>query len=546
MKMKYLVLGTACLALCASTAWAKPTVKDRSIVGHWKFDDSSDYGKDTSGYGGTSFFFTSGQIDGSASGSGAKWTDITDTGYVKIAKKSSYSAYSASATLGSGNTIASSGYQTMAAWFRADCDSITEAGDQIQKNVIKHINDHGWHFGAMRYHYNASYNSSTYWMITTDPASWSGDATSTTRNEVSSNSKPKFPLNVNGSEVTLGGSIGTSSYNKYYRGDIDEAIVINRMLCKTELTRMYQTGEAYIYSSGTPSFDGISGWSFTIDGTDKKCDTLKTWVPGAIKQTTYLIDGQKTMTYGSGVAAYFGQSADNKVALAVGRAEVLKNRLTGADLINGNNLKGAISITTANTALSFWDLRLNAGSITANANNQSVTADMLDVEGEPFNVSVPANCEFTFNAGGKVTGDGILAKTGDGKLILNDYVKGADRVGFVDAPKVRLAEGSIKTPRLDGYTGGTVLVSTGSTVAFTGDDVLPPEGKKMQIAFDGAKPTAKTAVMTVPNGVTAAMIEDVTAYDGGKVGVVTVENGMVFVEPGFPEDMGAVPVLMVE
>ena len=302
--------------------------------------------------------------------------------------------------------------------------------------------------------------------------------------------------------------------------------------------------KAFAQAGNIVSFDGISGWSFTIDGTDKKCDTLKTWVPGVIKQTTYLIDGQKTMTYGSGAAAYFGQSADNKVALAVGRAEVLKNRLTGTDLVSGDNLKGAIAITTANTALSFWDLRLNKGQITANANNQSVTADMLDVEGEPFNVSVPANCVFTFNAGGKVTGDGILAKTGDGKLILNDYVKGADRAGFVDAPKIRLAAGSIKTPRLDGYTGGTVLVAKGSTVAFTGADALPTAENKMKIAFDGEKPTAKTAVMTVPAGVTAAMVQDVTQYDGGKVGDVTVENGVVYVEPGYPEDKGAKPMLI--
>ena len=52
--------------------------------------------------------------------------------------------------------------------------------------------------------------------------------------------------------------------------------------------------------------------------------------------------------------------------------------------------------------------------------------------------------------------------------------------------------------------------------------------------------------MTVPTGVTAAMIQDATTYDAGKVGVVTVENGTVYVEPTYVEDLGSVPVLMAE
>lgn len=539
MKMKYLVLGASCLALGASTAWAVPTIKDRSIVGHWKFDDPSDYGKDTSGYGGTSFSFTSGQIDGSASGSGAKWSDVTDTGYVTIAKKST-GAYSASAQLGSGNTISSSGYQTMAAWFRSGCSIGRTTGDKGVDQVISHIDDHAWHFGAMRRHYKAAPYSSTRWLITTDPSTWgTKEDDGTYLSEASSGGdwsegKPSFPVTVSSTSVTLGGKIGTSVTANFY-GDIDEAMVINRMLCKNELTRLYQTGEAYIYSSGTPTFDNYTGWSFTLAGVDDKCATLKTWVPGVIKQTTYLIDCQKTMTYGSGAAAYFGQSADNKVALAVGRAEVLKNRLTGADLINGNNLKGTISITAENTALSFWDLRLNAGSITANANNQSVTADMLDVEGEPFNVSVPANCEFAFNAGGKVTGDGILAKTGPGKLILNNFVKGADRAGFVDAPKFRMTEGSVKTAVLNGYTGGTVLIGGTPTTIASGDTI----SKAVAFKFETAPTAVGSYQAFALDGVSLAennFSDTTTGYPSDLLHSVRVADNKVYVDLETPPD----------
>ena len=555
MKMKYLVPCALCLVLGASTAWAVPTVKDRSIVGHWKFDDPKDYGKDTSGYGGTSFSFTSGQMSGNASGSGAEWTGASGTGYLTIAKKSS-GAYSASTTLGGENSInGTSGYQTVAAWFRADCSVSIPFyinPEQIVKNVIDDINDHVWHFGAMRYHKNAAPNSTTSWMVTTDPADWSGDASSTTRNEASENNKCKFPVVVSGSTVSIGGNIGPSTASTGFYGDIDEAMVINRMLCKNELTRLYRTGEAYIWSSGTPSFDKIDGWSITMDGTTTKegtsIATLLTWVPGVIKQTTYLIDNDKTMTYGSGAAAYFGQSADNKVALAVGRAEVLKNRLTGADMISGDNLKGGISITSANTALSFWDLRLNKGQITANANNQSVTADMLDVEGEPFNMSVPANCEFTFNAGGKVTGDGVLAKTGDGTLILNNYAKGADRSGFVDAPKVRLTAGFIKTPKLDGYTGGTVIVD-GDAVTFTGADTL---SGTIQVRYDGTIAAAEATypVLNAPTLTSASQVKVTATYPEKYEGVPKLENGVVSlvvtkkVAPIPDEDKGAKPVLL--
>ena len=284
MKMKHLVLGTLCLVLDVGTAWAVPTIKDRSIVGHWKFDDPSDYGKDYSGYQGTSLSLGSG-ITGNSSNSGAVWTDANGSGYLTFG-----SGKTMSGTLGSGNSVGASTYQTCAAWFRASCTLGRTSGDKQIDTVVGHIDDHSWHFGAGRYHLNAAPNSSTKWLITTDPKSWDKN---TYCSEASTSYNIYFPVSISGTTVTFGGSIGAktgifTTLKTNFAGDIDEAMVINRMLCKDELTRLYQTGEAYIYSSGTPTFDNYTGWSFTISGVDDKCSTLKTWVPGVIKQTTYL------------------------------------------------------------------------------------------------------------------------------------------------------------------------------------------------------------------------------------------------------------------
>ena len=542
MKMKYLVLGASRVGLrlllaqsvlSASTAWAKPKILDRSVVGYWKFESGSAL-KDSSGYGSDLNSPPSGVT---TSGSGGFFSEA---GYLSTPNGATFTATLGKDDNGVSPSINLNSYHTIALWCRtASGVSMPSSSEAGSKAFAALLNDHDWHFVAKRYQGTATEAKNAYaFYCDTQTIDWGN----TSRAEVSGNTV-YFPFSISGSSITIGGDLGAYIFlvgkkTITFKGDMSYIVAVNRMMTKGELTRLGATGETYIYPVGNVSFAAKTGWSTTsVDN-----PTFDGY-PGAFPGAAYIVDQDKTLTGADG--GTFGGSTDKKVSLTLGRLGALKNLKTGAVVIEAAKAPGKFEHgTTASAGITFYDLRLNDGIITPKANNQSLTTTLLDVDApsaKPFSVAVGDGHTYTFNAGGQVTGSGVLAKTGSGKLVLNNFTAA---VG--ESPKVRLAEGLIKTPRLDGYTGGTVLVSTGSTVAFTGDDVLPPEGKKMQIAFDGAKPTAKTAVMTVPDGVTATMIKDVTAYDGGKVGNVTVENGMVFVEPGFPEDMGAVPVLMVE
>jgi len=327
---------------------------------------------------------------------------------------------------------------------------------------------------------------------------------------------------VSGTTVKIGGYIGTTSYP--YEGMLDDVIVVNRMMAKPELTRCFLTGETYVYAMGNPAFAAATSWS-SNEGTIN-------FKPGDIPGQAYIIDGGRTMSQNA--TATFGGDGFTG-SLTLGRVEPLMNRVTSPNTVLVAASAGNFIHQTANTTVTFADLRLRKGTLSSTADGQTLAVAQLTVSApaaEPFGLDVASG---TYSlAVAKTAGSGVLAKTGAGLLSVGSWT---------DSAKLRLAEGSVRTPRLDGYTGGTVLVSTGSTVAFTGDDVL---SGTMKIAFDGAKPTEKTAVMTVPDGVTASMIQDTTTYDGGQVGIVTVQNGTVFVEPGYPEDQGDVPVLMAE
>ena len=536
MKMKYLVLGASRVGLrlllaqsvlCASTVWAKPKILDGSVVGHWTFDDGSAYGRDTSGYEAAPFAFAADKMEGLP---GTDASNFDNTGFLHVKKAGS----TVTCSLGGGQSLNANTYYTFAARFKATGDTISEPSDDDQKELVRTLNDRSgaWHFGVKRYQKDAALNSSMKWMIATDPVAngfWDNKprAEIGTKDGFLQAGEPLFPVAASGSTVTLGGKVGLSASYKSFEGYMDDVVVINRMLSKIEITRLCQTGETYIYPYGNPSFASYSGWSTDYCVTDVN----KTWNPGVLIGAAYIMDGGKTLTQNA--TATFGGDVSKKISLTLGRLAPLKNVLTGETLVS--NTQGNFS-QGAGTVITFYDLRLNDGTYTAGG--ASLTTTLLDVDApasKPFTLAAAG--AFMLNVSEDTTGSGVLKKTGVGKITVSKWTGTA---------KLRLAEGSIKTPRLDGYTGGMVLVSKGSTVAFTGDDVLPTAANKMKIAFDGEKPTAKTAVMTVPAGVTAAMVQDVTQYDGGKVGDVTVENGVVYVEPGYPEDKGANPVLIWE
>lgn len=530
-------LGIALLGL------AEPAIKDGSVVGYWKFNEVSDPGKDSSGYLGQSIILPSGMeaVPAATGDNGG----FDGSGYLNI----STAGATASVELGGGNRIAKAtsggtfnktttyAPHTIVARFKADC-SLTSAGDAGTKAVIAAINDKTrWHFAAMRYQKGLTPSSSA-WMIVTDPEAnefWSDG----NRAEVAGDDRPEFPVLVDDTTVRLGGKIGTSRYSASYKGFLDEAMVINRMMTKEEITRLCQTGETYIYVIPDSDdyayrnllFAGYYGWSTRVEYTADYAGKI----PGAFPGAAYMLDNDmRMMAMESGT---FGGDLSKKVSLTIGRTAPLKNMLTGEVIVSKTSGKFAQHPDAQSVA--FYDLRLNDGIIEALADGQALSSEHLDVgasESNPFVIAVPQDVTYTLNVTDATTGSGFLAKTGKGTLVVPNYRGTA---------KLRLVEGSVKTSRLDGYAGGTVLVSKGSVMAFTGSDELPTAQNKLKFAFEGDVPTAKTAVMTLPSGVTAAMVQDLTNY-GGQTVLASVENGTLFVTPIAAEDLGAVPVLMVE
>jgi len=498
---------------------AEPAIKDGSVIGYWKFDGTTDAARkaDSSGYGNT--------MNALASGASTSATGGTAGGCLTLTSGKTTTAPINTSGTPAFNATATYPYYTFATRFKSGGKIISSIF--VDSEVKAVVNDTAnWHFAAQRYHSNLTGSSYSYMAVLdprwNDSLTWiKADGSTDTKRplELASN-ESAFIISATQQAVTFGGSL---SGNAWY-GSLDEAMVVNRLLSKREMTRLNFTGETYVYChSGNPNFAAATGWS--------SCEGSYVPVPGAMPGAPYIVDNGKTMTQNA--TATFGGTVDKKVSLTLGR-------LAALTYPEGTETKTVTTVgnftQSANTAITFYDLRLNDGTITAGGT--SLTTTLLDVEApasKPF-VLAAAN-DFALNVGAATTGAGVLAKTGAGKLTVNAWTGTA---------KLRLAEGSIKTPRFNGYAGGTVLVSVGSTVAFAGDDALPTTANKMKILFDGTKPTAKTAVMTVPAGVTAAMIQDATAYANGQVGIVTVEDGTVYVEPVYPEDLGSVPVLMVE
>ena len=512
------MFAAACLVV--GMALGEPAIRDRSVVGYWKFDGDTDEQRksDLSGQGGVLTGFASGVSISSTGGNEGGCLSIMTAGNA------------ATATLGV--SLPTGSHPTFAVWAKRhpDMNELPTSGYGVDNNIAMfagNFNDKDhWHMLAECYEDKMWGGSSGVYADVCDPENLNVSPKPETVDSSSA-----FPMSVSGSKFTIGGKLkGSSSYK--FKGWFDDVMVINRFMTRCELTRLYKTHETYVYPTGDIEFGTHIGWSIRSDL--KAGSAAAGWKPGDIYGAAYVVDQGKTLMSAADENATFGADVANEISLTLGR---LSSTVV-------TTLDGGFRHHASNRSTTFFDLRLNDGAITASADGQSLSTALLDVEAtaeKPFAIAVGSGLAYTFNAGGKVTGSGVVAKTGAGKLTLDNF-----KAASGENPRFRMADGQLKAARFDGYTGGTVLVTTDATVAFTGEDVLPTAENKMRIAFDGAKPTAKTAVMTVPTGVTAAMIQDATTYDAGKVGIVTVENGTVYVEPTYVEDLGPVPVLMAE
>lgn len=415
MKMKYLVLGVSCLALCASTAWAKPKILDGSLVGWWRFDNPSNYKEDSSGYGSSiNSDISNGTLSSSGGYSGGK---------INLAKSKKFTATLADAAPAIPGT--SLPYYTMAARFKSG-GSIGGSGD-----VGSVLNDtKSWHFGAIRYQNSktstgpntggkdpyAIFLDPQYNVFGTYERVSSGDL------EITS-STPGFILSYSDKTVTIGGSIkvGWSSVSWY--GDIDEVMAFSRMLTKGELTRLRFTGESYVFSnSEAPAFASSANWSCNEGSVH--------FAPGDAYGAPYIVEDGQTMSQGG--TATFGGDVAKHVSLTLGRpAEVtyMEGSVSVTKGINGN-----FDHSSAGT-LTFYDLRLVNGKFTGVAGGVLNTA-LLDIDtpsGSMFEINVPSGV-YTITSANAVTGDGTLKKTGAGTL---------DLTGLTGAAKVVVTEGKV-------------------------------------------------------------------------------------------------------
>ena len=531
MKMKHLVLGTLCLTLCASTAWARPKILDGSVIGRWNFDNASSL-VDDSGYGGSAIKLGS-YTTHSTSGGYQRPDSTAQSGYVTVQSKKTFTAY-----LGDDApscNMKNSPYYTFASRFRSTDSSLVPSSTVRSKPEFAIFNDtENWHFFAYRYH-NDTTGSSYKEVLVCDPKYndnhvWNlADGTEDkTRNlEMTASyswSSLTIPLSISGKTVTIGGSFPSSIG---LVGGLDECVIVNRRMTKAELTRFYQTGDTYIYhkttNTGAPSFAAAGGWS-SGEGS---------WnpAPGDLPGAAYLVDNNKTMTQTSGT---FGGSLDKKISLTIGR----KTAATIAYLDKSISVAAPGMLTTSG-ALVFYDLRLCNGAV--NASGASLTTTLFDVDtpdDTPFNFNVTSS-DYALNVTEDTTGSGVLAKTGAGKLTVGKWTGTA---------KLRLAEGSIKTPRLDGYTGGTVIVD-GDAVTFTGEDTL---SGTIQVRYDGTIAAAEATypVLNAPTLTSASQVAISATIPEKYEGTPKLENGVVSlvvtkkVAPIPDEDKGAKPVLL--
>ena len=176
----------------------------------------------------------------------------------------------------------------------------------------------------------------------------------------------------------------------------------------------------------------------------------------------------------------------------------------------------------------------------ADAGQKSLTTTLLDVDApasKPFTLAAAG--DFMLNVSEDTTGSGVLKKTGVGKITVSKWTGTA---------KLRLAEGSIKTPRLDGYTGGTVIVD-GDAVTFTGADTL---SGTIQVQYNGTIAAAEATypVLNAPTLTSASQVAISAAIPEKYEGAAKLENGVVSlvvtkkVAPLPDEDKGTKPVLL--
>lgn len=426
-------------------------IQDRTVVGRWTFDGTaSEQLKDSSGYGSDiTTVLPSGMSILNAGDSG--YDGFDGSGYLEITSAGA----TLTATLKNGEDVKadSTHRYTVAARFKATCGNISKiSGFNYKKEnaFIDKVNDHShWHDVVMRYQSGSGSYGSTAWRALCDPVDMSGDSYP----EVGNDTQPLVPIVVGngGKSVQIGGQIGMprDGYCQDFTGSLEEVLVVNRMLTLGEITRLYLTGETYIYpdldylkkqGNNQVPFEGYGGWSCSENNYKP--------VPGDVLGAAYILDNGAYLNAPKSNAV-FGKSLGNKVSVTLGR------NVAPYDVVNRTYLDGTLTGTINQQegfSCSFYDLRLVRGSYTSyeggdTSVGQRLHAEHLTVEGlrktSSEGVEGEGHMMFSINrsAGLKVTGsargDGCAMKAGAGLLDLSEMT------GVI---RILLQSGPLKLP----------------------------------------------------------------------------------------------------
>lgn len=545
------------LSLVVLAGWG--AAPDGSIIGCWKFDDSygkrssSEYANDIGSFG----------VNTSVIASGTAGNGYDGSGFLNIAGGGAQTM----ATLKDGvalDTSTSGGY-TLVMRFKPNCSismsGISKSSDPDIYQALSQINDSSkWHMMALVYDANKAAGGSCNYVLITDPSYGDGTGIGSGegkdgRGEISSDNLPYFPLVVSGSTVTIGGRLGVSQREAEdgFKGYVDDVRIYNRILTKQELTRLFKTGDTYVYNRGSvDSFSNYSNWS-SYSGSYTKG-------PAELPGADFLIDGEKTLTQ-SGTATFGGRS------LTIGRLEQLYDRVGETNFTA--NLKGTLKIDGVSTSVTIADLRLNNGSITPNEDKEVLIATSLVISADdsaPFEVKVRSGKTFTIKSSA-AAGSGQIKKTGNGALDMSGVTKNDSllRVDMSVANANSILKAPTKGVSLTGFAGGKVVVrysgsfkKIGTVHVEEGADVAWPMAVEANIAN---LPIGEHLLMEVP----VSVKPDFSTSDVSLTLTGSPAEGQIAAAPlkvvadgqmrkayvvcerlVDPEDVGDSPVLMIE
>ena len=457
MKSCILSLTSCAAAVFSSLAGSDyEAVVDDSVIGYWRFNDPSDYGKDSSGHG-------SGIVQWNNDAGGGVVSASTDWsrggGCLELPRKKNGSKYdygSAVATVTSGRSLDMSrttGGWTVATWVRGSQELLNSLGSSGSSGDLGKfktaLGDGKWHPLVIAFRPG---ENKDYYRVYVDAF----DGTQVTEITAGGNDSPgnpvwHIPLTVSGDKVTLGGDVGgsvkilfrTIDINATFFGGLDDCIVIDRELeggsngeaDNRETFRFVQTGETFVFARGSASnmFYNQGNWS------NKMVPQ-----PGLayMIENGYEVTSSKTWTFA-------GKS------LSVGRTE----KLYGIKSVGGvrevivDNTVGRLTQVKAKTTMTVDDLVLNDGALTSLSNGQALVSNIRvrAPASKPFEIAVSNG---TYTVSGTMKGGGSIVKVGSAELDLS---------GLTElTAKISLAEGSLVlpavNPTLSGYTGGTILV----------------------------------------------------------------------------------------